>query len=144
MRQLYALEKLIGAVYALGTSGGSIRDRVHAAYVYHLIHIRPEDLPEGEMRRALAGIRDDLTFNEPEHNEGRLRATLMITSDEDASAIARRIIDLCLDLQSAQQNRSAPVVQIYQPPDGVNKVIHGVRWLPPDPNDHSRVIEPEP
>jgi hypothetical protein len=24
------------------------------------------------------------------------------------------------------------------------KVIHEVRWLPPDPNDRSKVIEPEP
>jgi hypothetical protein len=26
----------------------------------------------------------------------------------------------------------------------LQKVIHEVRWLPPDPNDHSNVIEPEP
>jgi hypothetical protein len=24
------------------------------------------------------------------------------------------------------------------------KVVHIVKWLPPDPNDHSKVIEPEP
>ena len=27
---------------------------------------------------------------------------------------------------------------------GVNKLIHEVRWLPPDPQDTSKVIEPEP
>ena len=26
----------------------------------------------------------------------------------------------------------------------VQKVVHIVKWLPPDPNDHSNVIEPEP
>jgi hypothetical protein len=26
----------------------------------------------------------------------------------------------------------------------LRKIIHEVRWLPPDPNDHSRVTEPEP
>jgi len=26
----------------------------------------------------------------------------------------------------------------------LSKIIHEVRWLPPDPNDHSKVIEPEP
>jgi hypothetical protein len=26
----------------------------------------------------------------------------------------------------------------------LNKVIRAVRWLPPDPNDRSKVIEPEP
>ena len=24
------------------------------------------------------------------------------------------------------------------------RIVHEVRWLPPDPNDHSKVIEPEP
>jgi hypothetical protein len=26
----------------------------------------------------------------------------------------------------------------------LQKIIHEVRWLPPDPNDHSKLIEPEP
>jgi hypothetical protein len=26
----------------------------------------------------------------------------------------------------------------------LKKIIHEVRWLPPDPNDHSKVTEPEP
>jgi hypothetical protein len=26
----------------------------------------------------------------------------------------------------------------------LQKVIHEVRWLPPDPNDHSNYTEPEP
>jgi hypothetical protein len=40
--------------------------------------------------------------------------------------------------------RPAQAVQVDQTSLDVNKVIHEVRWLPPDPNDHSRVIEPEP
>jgi hypothetical protein len=53
------------------------------------------------MRRTLAGIMDDLRFNEARHGEGRIPASLAITNDEDASAIARRMLDLYLDLQSA-------------------------------------------
>ena len=26
----------------------------------------------------------------------------------------------------------------------LKKIVHQIRWLPPDPNDHSKVIEPEP
>jgi hypothetical protein len=26
----------------------------------------------------------------------------------------------------------------------LKKIIHEIRWLPPDPNDRSKVIEPEP
>lgn len=40
--------------------------------------------------------------------------------------------------------RPAQAVQVDQTSVGVNKVIHEVRWLPPDPNDHSNIIEPEP
>jgi hypothetical protein len=35
------------------------------------------------------------------------------------------------------------VTQLIQE-QSLQKVIHEVRWLPPDPNDHSNVIEPEP
>jgi hypothetical protein len=26
----------------------------------------------------------------------------------------------------------------------LKRIVHEVRWLPPDPNDHSKLIEPEP
>jgi hypothetical protein len=35
-------------------------------------------------------------------------------------------------------------VSVDQTSVSASKVIHEVRWLPPDPNDHSNVIEPEP
>jgi hypothetical protein len=35
-------------------------------------------------------------------------------------------------------------VQIDGRQQQLKQIIHTVRWLPPDPNDHSRVIEPEP
>jgi hypothetical protein len=39
----------------------------------------------------------------------------------------------------------APVqVTVDQTNVSASKVVYEVRWLPPDPNDHSRVIEPEP
>jgi hypothetical protein len=35
------------------------------------------------------------------------------------------------------------VTQLIQE-QSLQKVIHEVRWLNPDPNDHSNYIEPEP
>jgi hypothetical protein len=35
------------------------------------------------------------------------------------------------------------VTQLIQE-QSLQKVIHEVRWLPPDPNDHSNPTEPEP
>ena len=40
--------------------------------------------------------------------------------------------------------RPAQAVQVDQTNVGINKIVHEVRWLPPDPNDHSNIIEPEP
>jgi hypothetical protein len=37
---------------------------------------------------------DDLGYAQVEGDEGRILATMKITSDEDARAIARRIVDL--------------------------------------------------
>jgi hypothetical protein len=35
-------------------------------------------------------------------------------------------------------------IAVDQTMQEAKKVIYEVRWLPPDPNDRSKVIEPEP
>jgi hypothetical protein len=50
------------------------------------------------MRRVLAGIMDDLSFDVPKDKEGSILATLRNTNDEDAVAIAGRIFNLYLQL----------------------------------------------
>ena len=40
--------------------------------------------------------------------------------------------------------RPAMQVAVDQTTQEAKKVIYEVRWLPPDPNDHSKVIEPQP
>jgi hypothetical protein len=77
---------------------GNLHARLYEAAVY--IHrIRPDEIPDDELRRVLVGVKDDLHFAEPKGAEGRIAATLLITSDEDASAIARRIYDLYRELR---------------------------------------------
>ena len=44
------------------------------------------------------GVKDDLHFAQPEWDEGRLVDTLKITDDEDAKAIAHRILELYREL----------------------------------------------
>ena len=84
---LYALEKLGEAVYDLTTGTGSVQERLCEAAVY-LNRIRPEDIPDAELRRVLVNIKDNLTFDE-----------LQKMPNEDASAMAARILDLyqCMD-----------------------------------------------
>jgi hypothetical protein len=88
---LYALEKLSEAVHVLATGEGRVQERLNEAATY-LIRIRPEDLPDEELRPVLVRIKDDLT----KHKEDTLVDALQTESDEDASAIAGRILDLYL------------------------------------------------
>jgi hypothetical protein len=91
---LYALEKLADAVAALATGSGRVRDRLFEASTY-LIRVRPEDIPDEDLRRTFIGVMDDdLSYAQPQGDEGRILATLRLANDDDARAIARRILDL--------------------------------------------------
>ncbi len=91
--EFYVLEKLTQAVYAMVTGAGRVQERLEKAY-RDLIHAQPNQVADDELRRMLVGIKDDLTFDEPGGSEGRLKATLRGLNDEDASAIAARILTL--------------------------------------------------
>jgi hypothetical protein len=90
---LYALEKLGEAVYDLATGTGPVQERLCEAFVY-LHRVQPEDIPDPELRCVLVGIKDDLSSDVQKGKEGGLGATLLDMSNEDASAIASRILDL--------------------------------------------------
>jgi hypothetical protein len=93
---LYALEKLADAVAALATGSGRVRDRLFEASTYL---IRPEDIPDEDLRRTFIGVMDDdLSYAQPQGDEGRILATLRLTNDDDARAIARRILDMHREL----------------------------------------------
>jgi hypothetical protein len=85
------------ALYALGTLADAAdaldHERLFEAFTY-LARIRPEDLPDGELRPAFAELMAALTCEEPEGTEGRLVATLKVIGGEHAQDIARAIIDL--------------------------------------------------
>jgi hypothetical protein len=83
----YALEKLGEAIDALVEGAGRVQERLGEAMTY-LIRVRPDEMPDDDLRRMLIGIKDDLTF------EGQLPITLQNLNDFDASAIARRISEL--------------------------------------------------
>ena len=91
---LYALEKLAQAVDELATGTGNLRDRLCEA-AYHVLRIQPDEIPD-ELRHVLMEVKDDLA--QPKWDEGRLVDTLKITDDEDAKAIAHRILELYREL----------------------------------------------
>jgi hypothetical protein len=98
MSAVYVLEKLIEAVYTLATGAGGLRERLSNAHL-RFAPAQPEDIPYEDLRRVFAGIKDDLHFEPAKGREGSVNATLQITNDEDASAIAGRIVTLCFELE---------------------------------------------
>jgi hypothetical protein len=91
---LHALENLSDAVDALAAGSGRVRDRLLEASTY-LIRVRPEDIPDDDLRRTfIAVMEDDLSYAQPQGDEGRILATLRIINDEEACSVARRILDL--------------------------------------------------
>ena len=70
---LHALEKLADAVDALATGSGRVRDRLFEASTY-LTRVRPEDIPDEDLRRTFIGVmEDDLSYAQPQGDEGRTR-----------------------------------------------------------------------
>ena len=91
---LYALEKLAQAVDELATGAGTLHDRLYEA-AYYVLRVQPDEIPD-ELRHVLMEVKDDLA--QPKWDEGRLVDTLKITDDEDAKAIAHRILELYREL----------------------------------------------
>jgi hypothetical protein len=90
----YAQEKLMVAVGVLATGTGRLQERLADAALSALIRLKPDDFPEGDLRRKFSGIIDDLTYAPAQGEEGRIAATLKLTNDDDAREIAKRIVSL--------------------------------------------------
>jgi hypothetical protein len=65
-------------VEALATGVGPLQERLMEAAI-HLESVRSDDMPEGELRRVFAGVKDDLAFKPPRGSEGAIVATLLRT-----------------------------------------------------------------
>jgi hypothetical protein len=70
----------------------------------------------------------------------RLIASVMMDAKQPASLR----LAAANDLLDRAYGRPPLAVEVDRRQTGLTKVVHVVRWLPPDPNDHSRIIEPEP
>ena len=99
----YGYEKLTLAMHSMATSSASIQERIAHAYMFHLIHLRREDLPDG-LWWIMQEISAQVTAKEAIANEGKVMATVNQMSDEDAVAIAHKIASL-FDQVSAETHR---------------------------------------
>jgi hypothetical protein len=86
----FALEELRQAAEALATR---MQERLADAATF-LMRVRREDISDEHLGRNLVSVLNDLSYVKAPSDEGRILATLKITSGENARAIASRIVDL--------------------------------------------------
>jgi hypothetical protein len=87
-----------------------------------------------ERRRRLAAINRCASYSDE-----IIDLNVRIMRDENEPSSERRAAGKWL-WESAF---GRPVQPIAESSEGTVRHIYNVRWLPPDPNDHSKVIEPE-
>jgi hypothetical protein len=85
-------ERLRLAVESLATGRGSLQDRLYYALL-NIYVFRVEDFPV-KIRDEFREIIEETTKVKPIGDEGSIKATCRIMSDEEAEKIAQRIFDL--------------------------------------------------
>jgi hypothetical protein len=96
----YALEKFGQAINDLTYEPGNPRDWLKAAWL-RFCTVRPDDLPDGELRALFVGIKADLTSKRGSGKEGRVAATLQRMSDEKVFELIDRITSYYRRLRDA-------------------------------------------
>ena len=99
MKNFYPHEKFSSAVHGMAVSPASIQNRIADAYIYNLIHLKPEELPE-EIRHTFSELCTRLTSAEPVGNEGSVYATTNQMGTDEAVEIARSITHMADIIES--------------------------------------------
>lgn len=99
MKNTYPHEKFSSAISSMATSPKSIQDRVADAFVYNLIHLKSEDLPEA-IRYRFTEMTKKLTSAEPIASEGSVSATTNQMTTDDAIEVATEILGMADAVES--------------------------------------------
>lgn len=103
MKKGYPFEKFSCAVHGMAVSPSSIQRRVADAYIFNLIHLETEELPE-EIRIKFKELHKKLTSVAPAGDEGSVYATTNEMSTEEAIEIAHSITYMADIVESAYRN----------------------------------------
>ena len=83
----------------MATSSKSLQERIVDAYIYNLIHVKTEDLPEG-IRPTFEAMKERLTKVEPRGDEGSVMASVREMEDDEAISIAIDIVSMADEVKS--------------------------------------------
>ena len=93
MKNGYPNEKFSNAVDSMAVSSQPIQRRIADAFVFNLIMLKPEELPE-EIRTKFIEVKKQLTSVQPVGDEGSIYATTQQMDTDTAVDIARAIVSM--------------------------------------------------
>lgn len=91
MKYSYTYEKFTLALNGMAMSPETLQNRIADAYLYHLMHVKVEELPDDICYR-FENVKEKLTSVDPVGNEGRVKASVAQMSTDEAIEMAREII----------------------------------------------------
>lgn len=103
MKNGYPYEKFSSAVRGMAVSSSTIQRRVADAYIYNLIHLKVEELPE-EIRLKFDELRKRLTSVTPVGDEGSVYATTNQMATSEAVELAQLIVYMADVVESEYRN----------------------------------------
>ena len=86
----YAMKELQATVQSLEGENDP-REKLLGASVYHLLHVKPEDLPEAS-RKPLAEIQQALFYGPSEGYDGIIEASIAAMSDQQVARMIEIIV----------------------------------------------------
>jgi hypothetical protein len=105
IKSRYAREKFYNAIRTLAVGHGDVRSRLKHAYLYNLIHIREEHLPE-KFHKDLNWIKKKMTSKGPYLGtdnriiKGSVKWTMSCIRNTTGGKIADKIFDIWAGLES--------------------------------------------
>ena len=88
----YAREKFNLAIRSLAVPGLQ-RERLVNAYVYNIIHVKPEAVP-ADIRDELRQFQHDITRVDAKGGEGKVQATVNAMDDAEVNGMIERVISM--------------------------------------------------
>ena len=90
MKNSYPHEKFSRAIGSMATSPKSLQERIADAYIYNIIHVKIEEVPE-DIRFKFENLQERLTSVQPTGDEGSVMASIKEMSTDEAIEIANDI-----------------------------------------------------
>ena len=98
----YTWEKFHAAIETL-TGPGTIKERLGDAFLYSLLMLKPEDLPE-HLQSDFQQLCDDLSRVQASGDEGNIKATVKVMSDDEASTHVKKIVSMYDKIARGESN----------------------------------------